>query len=211
MDKVIFNKIMKKKAIIYLHGFRSSPESDKATFLKQFCLTNNTDFLCPPLDISPKKAIAQSITIVKNVMVQEYQQIILIGSSLGGFYATYIMQNYEGSEQLLSILINPSVRPFRDLESAINSEKRWQLEALNIRPFTKNHHSEIQKLEETVGTTLRFPDNILLVAAKGDELLSWEEMSSFYKGCQQYIVDGSDHSMTDFPKHWERIKGFIGV
>ena len=86
------------------------------------------------------------------------------------------MQNYEGSEQLLSILISPSVKPFRDLESAVSSEK-IELEALNIKPFTRDHHLEIQKLEETVGTTLRFPGNILLVAAKGDELLSWEEMS----------------------------------
>ena len=202
---------MKKKAMIYLHGFRSSPESNKATFLKQWCSTDMIDFFCPPLDLSPKKAVAQSITIIRNIMGQQYQQIILVGSSLGGFYATYIMQNYEGSEQLLSILINPSVKPFRDLESAINSEKNWQLEALKIKPFTRNHHLEIQKLEEAVGTTLRFPDNILLLAAKGDELLSWEEMSSFYKGCQQYIVNGSDHSMTDFPKHWESVKGFIGV
>ena len=202
---------MKEKVIIYLHGFRSSPESKKATFLKQFCSTNNIDFLCPPLDISPEKAAAQVITTVKNVMGYQYQQIILVGSSLGGFYTTYIMQNYEGSEQLLSILINPSVKPSRDLESAINSEKKWELEVLSIEPFTRNYHLEIQKLEETVGTTLRFPDNILLVAAKGDELLSWEEMSSFYKGCQQYIVDGSDHSMTDFPKHWKSIKSFIGV
>ena len=202
---------MKEKVIIYLHGFRSSPESKKATFLKQFCSTNNIDFLCPPLDISPEKAAAQVITTVKNAMGHQYQQIILVGSSLGGFYTTYIMQNCEGSEQILSILINPSVKPFRDLESAINSEKKWELEALNIKPFTRDHHLEIQKLEKTVGTTLRFPDNILLVAAKGDELLSWEEMSSFYKGCQQYIVDGSDHSMTDFPKHWKSIKSFIGV
>ena len=202
---------MKEKVIIYLHGFRSSPESKKATFLKQFCSTNNIDFLCPPLDISPEKAAAQVITTIKNVMGYQYQQIILVGSSLGGFYTTYIMQNCEGSEQILSILINPSVKPFRDLKSAINSEKKWELEALQIKPFTKNHHLEIKHLEETAGTTLRFPDNILLVAAKGDELLSWEEMSSFYKGCQQYIVDGSDHSMTDFPKHWKSIKSFIGV
>ena len=161
--------------------------------------------------MSPKKAVVQAITIVKNIMEDQNLQIILIGSSLGGFYATYIMQNCEGSEQLLSILINPSVKPFRDLESAINLEKKWELEVINIKPFTRNYHLEIQKLEETVGTTLRFPDNILLVAAKGDELLSWEEMSSFYKGCQQYIVDGSDHSMTDFPKHWKSIKSFIGV
>ena len=69
----------------------------------------------------------------------------------------------------------------------------------------------LQKLEEKAGITMRFPDNILLVAAKGDELLNWQEMSSFYKGCQQYIIDGSDHSMTDFPKHWKSIKGFIGA
>ena len=100
---------MKEKVIIYLHGFRSSPESNKATFLKQFCSTNNIDFLCPPLDMSPEKAVAQSITIVKNIIGQRYQQIILVGSSLGGFYATYVMQNFEESEQLLSILINPAV------------------------------------------------------------------------------------------------------
>ena len=177
---------MKKKVIIYLHGFRSSPESIKATFLRQFCSTQHIDFV-PSFDVSPKKAIAQAITIVKNMMDDHNLQIILIGSSLGGFYATYVMQNCEGSQQLLSILINPSTRPFRDLESAISSEKKWELEALNIKPFTRDHHLEIQKLEETVGTTLRFPDNILLVAAKGDELLSWEEMSLFYKGCQQYM------------------------
>ena len=59
---------MKKKLIIYLHGFRSSPESIKATFLRQFCSTNDIDFLCPPLDMSPKKAVAQAITIIKNII-----------------------------------------------------------------------------------------------------------------------------------------------
>ena len=68
---------MKKKVIIYLHGFRSSPESTKATFLRQVCSTNDIDFLCPPLDISPEKAIEQAITIVKNIMDDENQQIIL--------------------------------------------------------------------------------------------------------------------------------------
>ena len=94
---------MKKKIIIYLHGFRSSPESTKAAFLRLFCSKNDIDFLCPPLDMSPKKAVVQAITIVKNIMEDQNLQIILIGSSLGGFYATYIMQNCEGSEQLLSI------------------------------------------------------------------------------------------------------------
>ncbi|GIR48984.1 MAG: hypothetical protein CM15mP58_10810 [Burkholderiaceae bacterium] len=66
--KSIFLLKNEKKVIIYLHGFRSSPESKKATFLKQFCSTNNIDFLCPPLDLSPEKAAEQAITIVKNII-----------------------------------------------------------------------------------------------------------------------------------------------
>ena len=72
---------MKKNVIIYLHGFRSSPESKKATFLKDFCLINSIDFLCPPLDLSPEKAAEQAITIVKNIIGDQNQQIILVGSS----------------------------------------------------------------------------------------------------------------------------------
>ncbi len=202
---------MKKKAIVYLHGFRSSPESNKSMFLKKFCINNGLDFLCPPLDLSPKIAILQATNIIRNLEQNQNLQITIVGSSLGGFYATWVMQNAEKSKNLLSILINPAVRPFRDLESEVNSEKNWQAEALGIKPFTKDHHLELKKLESEIGTQLRFPDNILLVAAKGDELLSWKEMSAFYEGCQQYIIEGSDHGMTDFPKHWPNIKSFIGA
>ena len=202
---------MKNKTVIYLHGFRSSTTSRKATFLKDFCVKNDIEFLCPPLDLSPVMATKQSITTVRNLAKHQNTQVIIVGSSLGGFYATWIMQTAIESKNLLSIVINPAVRPFRDLESEVNPGKEWQLEALNINPFTKNHHLELKELEIAIGTKIRFPDNILLVATKGDELLSWKEMSSFFKGCQQYIIEGSDHSVTDFSKHWPNIKSFIGV
>ena len=202
---------MKRNTLIYLHGFRSSPESRKATFLRQYCFGSQTGFLCPPLDMSPKRAIEQSLTVIKNMERDKESQIILIGSSLGGFYVTWLMQNLDTSHNYLAIVINPAINPFRDLKSEITSAKQWQLEAQNIKPFTTDHHHELEKLEKQVGTKIKFPDNILLVAAKGDELLSWEDMSEFYKGCQQYIVDGSDHGMSDFEKHWSNIKTFIEV
>ena len=64
---------MKEKVIIYLHGFRSSPDSIKATFLRHFCSTNDIDFLCPPLDMSPKKAVEQAITTLKNLIDDQNQ------------------------------------------------------------------------------------------------------------------------------------------
>ena len=199
------------KTLLYLHGFRSSPESKKASFLRDFCQKKNIDFICPPLDLSPKTAISQVNKVVQTFGTKERGPFVVIGSSLGGFYATWLMQTWSGADTCIAIVINPAVRPVRDLQSQVVELKPWQVAVSANKPFSTKYHDELAEIENELAKNIKYPDNILLVAAKGDEVLNWEEMVQFYKNCQHYIVEGSDHGMSDFATHWKNIKPFIGL
>ena len=201
-------KMEKDFCFIYFHGFKSSPESTKAVFIKNFAETQGVDYYCPPLDISPEIAIEQVKTIISNISKTNLKPV-LIGSSLGGFYATWAMQNHQNSNNCIGIMLNPSTNPSKDLQNEIENVKEWEEKTLGKIFFKQSHLKYLKKLESEIIGEIKYKENILLVAAKGDEVLDWKEMVNFFYGCEHYLIDGSNHSISNFPVHWSFITKFI--
>ena len=193
---------------VYLHGFKSSPESTKAVFIKNYAETKGIDFYCPPLDISPEIAIQQVNTVISNISKLNIKPV-LIGSSLGGFYATWAMQNHPNSSNCLGIMLNPSTNPSKHLKNEVENVKDWQEKTLGKTFFKQSHLTALEKLESEITTEFKNRGNILLVASKGDEVLDWREMVEFFQDCEHYLIEGSDHSISNFPVHWPFITKFI--
>ncbi|MBY0236005.1 MAG: esterase [Burkholderiaceae bacterium] len=176
--------------LLYLHGFRSSPRSAKAMRMAQWVAQHRPDlhFACPQLPPSPAESMA---------LMQELTQgwplhsSALMGSSLGGFYATAMAQQ-PGWEAVPTVLLNPAVDPARDLAGHIGVQTCWQdpQQRFFVRP---EFMGELQALD---GGELRAPARFLAVIAKGDEVLDWREMQARYAHCRIHLLPGSDHGLT---------------
>ncbi|NBT74078.1 MAG: hypothetical protein EBT14_07845, partial [Betaproteobacteria bacterium] len=129
--------------------------------------------------------------------------IRLIGSSLGGFYASWLMERHPKREAFKAVLINPACAPARDLADQVGPLKSWHSE--EILQFQADYIDDLRSME----VPLTQPERYMLVAAKGDELLDWNEMVARYPGALHHVVEGSDHSLSDFPDHWPVMREFL--
>ncbi|GIZ50994.1 YqiA/YcfP family alpha/beta fold hydrolase [Noviherbaspirillum aridicola] len=187
--------------ILYLHGFRSSPQSFKARMLadRMRTLGREKEYACPQLPASPAQAVALADDIARRMGPA---QLTLVGSSLGGYYATWL------AEQLgcRAVLLNPAVKPPRDLEryvgvtTAYHSDERFE--------FKREYIDELRAL--AVARITR-PERYFLVAATGDEVLDWREMQAHYPGARHCIIEGSDHGISDFAHYVDRVLAFAGI
>jgi len=188
--------------LLYLHGFRSSPRSAKAQRMARWVAEHRPDLVLssPQLPPSPREAMAQVTALVRD---WPRETMAIMGSSLGGFYATYLAQ-LTGAR---TALINPAVDPARDLTQYIGEQTCWQNpeERFFFRP---EFVGELQAL--TVGP-LTHPDRLMAVIAKGDEVLDWEEMSGRYPGSTIRLLEGGDHALSDFDDHLGAITDFLGL
>ncbi|MCE2914535.1 MAG: YqiA/YcfP family alpha/beta fold hydrolase [Rubrivivax sp.] len=185
-----------------MHGFRSSPLSFKAQRLAAWCRENRPDlhWACPQLPPSPREAIALCEGLLAEAPIDTWA---VLGSSLGGFYATVLHQRHG----LPAVLINPAVAPARDLAAHIGEQQTWH------RPedrffFRPEYVAELQSMTQP---GLRDPARVLAVLATGDEVLSFAEMAERYAGARQHVVHGSDHALSDFEQHLPVVLDFIGL
>ena len=193
---------MKPISVLYLHGFRSSPQSSKAVMIRGDLAQSGIGAVCPALDIAPELAMAQINAAIDECLAQGHQ-VRLIGSSLGGFFASAIMERHPSRHEFRAALLNPAPWPARDLAPYVGELPAWHTnEILNFR---QEYIDDLKALE--VGITQ--PKRYLLVAAKGDELLDWKEMVARYPKADHYIIEGSDHGLSDFDQHWPTIKKFL--
>jgi predicted esterase YcpF (UPF0227 family) len=188
--------------LVYLHGFRSSPRSSKAVMtgeaVKASVTVGNTiDWYCPQLLASPKKSMEM---VTKYVDQSKADRIVVIGSSLGGFYTNYLAEKY-GCK---GVALNPAVRAARDLAPHVGMMTSYDSEEpFDFRP------EYIDELKALQVERISNPDRYFLIAAKGDKLLDWQEMSEFYQGANQLILEGSDHGIADYADHLPRVLEFI--
>ena len=125
----------------------------------------------------------------------------VLGSSLGGFYATCVAESFSCP----AVLLNPAVDPARDLAPYVGEHTAYHDPAvrLQFRP------AYIDELRQLMPPALTRPERYLVVIAKGDELLNWHEMAGRYAGCQQRLIEGSDHGLSDFGIHLPDILHFL--
>jgi len=187
--------------IVYLHGFRSSPQSFKARLLaKRMLAFGQADrFLCPQLPASPKAAIEMLLKVLASMPAAD---ISLVGSSLGGFYATWL------AEQIgcRAALLNPAVAPPRDLEKYVGVSTVYH--SNEVFEFKREYIDELKKY--TV-PQITLPERYFLLAATGDEVLDWREMVGHYPHARQYVIQGSDHGLSDFAEYVDEVLAFCGA
>ncbi len=176
---------------LYLHGFRSSPESFKARLLAQTVAAQRPadDWTCPALPPSPAAAIHLAQAAIATTSPQD---LVIVGSSLGGYYATWLAE-HTGAR---AAVINPVV----DAAGALAAHVGPQFMYHDGSPFEFQPHY-LQELEHLRVRAITQPHRYLLLAATGDELLDWRDMRDHYAGARQIIIEGSDHGLSDFA-HW---------
>jgi predicted esterase YcpF (UPF0227 family) len=186
------------RALLYLHGFRSSPSSFKAQRLRELMERRGQPerFLCPQLPPSPKEAFMLLRELVDG---KGPDDISVIGSSLGGFYATALAE----ATGCRAVLINPAVWPARDLAKYIGEQQSWHSDERFF--FRPEYIGELQAL--TVDRITQ-PQRYLLLAATGDEVLDWREMTERYAGANQRVIEGSDHGLSDFDDYLDEVVRF---
>jgi predicted esterase YcpF (UPF0227 family) len=191
--------------IVYLHGFRSSPYSAKAQLLaqrmRQLGLADR--YYCPQLPASPEAAVALVLDWVRRECGERAPETLsIIGSSLGGFYATWLAQRLD----CRAVLLNPAVQPPRDLQQYVGVSTQYHSD--EPFEFKAAYVAELQAL--TVPAVTR-PERYFLIAATGDEVLDWREMAAHYPGARQRIIEGSDHGISEFDRYADEVLAFCGV
>lgn len=187
--------------ILYLHGFRSSPQSFKAKLMAQRmqALRRADEYLCPQLPASPREAIALATELMRQVPADD---ITLVGSSLGGFYATWLAEQHG----CRAVLLNPAVKPPRDLEKYVGVTTMYHS---NERFEFKQEY--IDELKALAVERITRPQRYFLIAATGDEVLDWREMTAHYPGAKQIVIEGGDHGLSDFSRYLDEVLAFCGI
>ena len=188
--------------LLYLHGFRSSPQSAKARITAEWMQQHRPDveWWCPQLPPSPREAIQR---LLDRVAAWPAATAGVIGSSLGGFYATALAER----TGCRAVLLNPAVDPARDLAKYIGETTAWHGDG---RFFFKSEF--IAELRQIAPASLSKLQRYFAVIAKGDEVLSWVEMSERYAGCRVELLEGGDHALSDYEAaHLPEVTGFLGL
>lgn len=184
--------------IIYIHGFNSSSRSGKARELQDWMATRGLAeaYVCPDLPHRPAEAVAR----LEALIAASRGAPKLVGSSLGGFYATCLAERYG----LKAVLVNPCVACHEKLAGEVGRpQKNWHDGSEYL--FTAAHLDELATLHVP---RLEHPERFLLLVEKGDEVLDWREAARYYQGARQVVLEGGDHGFTRFAEYIPEILAF---
>jgi predicted esterase YcpF (UPF0227 family) len=178
--------------LLYLHGFRSSPQSFKAQRLAAWLAQQRPDvhWWCPQLPPSPAAAWA---LIEQGTAAWPLATAVVAGSSLGGFYATVVAERLG----IRALVMNPAVNPARDLAQYIGEQTQFHAPDQHFF-FRPEFIAELLALTPPAITR---PERYAALIAQGDELLDWREMVARYPGAALKLLDGGDHALSDFDDH----------
>lgn len=189
--------------LLYLHGFTSAPQSHKAQTLKARLIERGRGdaFVCPQLPPSPRAAIA----LAEGLIAAASGPVTLVGSSLGGYYATWLAERHPDTVAG-AVLVNPAVVAHLSLHQYIGPQKNlYTGEAFD---FTEAHIAELRALEVPA---LARPQRYWLLVEQGDELLDWRQAAAKYAGARQTVLAGGDHSFSRWDDYLDGIIEFAGL
>lgn len=173
---------------LYLHGFNSGPGSLKVSETRDFLATHGLAQNLHAPQLSPYPAIA--LQQAQDELARLPADTVLIGSSLGGFYATWLAH----SAKRRAILINPSVYPFRRADV---------LGVPQVHPYTGEHYclgeQDFAALRSHFVATPPL-ERLWLLLGSADETLDWKQAALHYAGCRQTVFNGDDHRLARWPE-----------
>lgn len=162
-------------------------------------LGHAVEFVCPALPASPREAMALIMDLTAKWNPSE---TVVIGSSLGGFYAARLAE----TRGCRAVLLNPAAYPARDLAGHIGRHKSWHGdEEFFFRP------EYVHELNAIDFGRLSNPSRYFLLAAKGDEVINYREMLVRYPATQLRLLDGGDHALSDFEAYLPEVMSFAGL
>ena len=186
--------------LLYLHGFRSSPQSFKAQRLHAWLQQHRPDvrWWCPQLPPSPRAAID---LVCEGTAGWPAATSAVLGSSLGGFYATVVAE----ATGWPAVVMNPAVHPARDLAAYVGEVAAFHAPEQHFE-FRAAYLDELRAMNPPAITR---PERYFGIIAKGDELLNWREMLARYPGANIRLLDGSDHALSDYDDHQPHLLRFL--
>ncbi len=188
--------------LLYLHGFRSSPRSTKASLVQQRVAQQHpgVTLWCPQLPPSPREAMDR---VMQGIANWPRRRMAVIGSSLGGFYASWVAEQ----TGCRAAVLNPAVFAARDLATQVGVHPSWH-EPQESFEFKAAYVDELRALAVPAITN---PGRYYALIAKGDEVLDWREMSAHYRGAHMRLLEGSNHAITEFADHLDEVLAFLDL
>ena len=186
-------------SILYIHGFNSAPEYKKASQLTSVMqqMGLGEQLRVPALHHHPRQAIAQL-----EAAIGELGSPLLVGSSLGGYYATWLAERHG----LKALLVNPAVSPHRMFDGYLGTQtnlysgETWELT-----------HDHVNALAELEVPAPRDPQRIQVWLQTADETLDYRYAETYYAACALRIQAGGDHSYQGFARQLPALLSFAGV
>jgi uncharacterized protein len=186
--------------LLYLHGFRSSPQSTKACLLHNWLSAHypGVTWLAPQLPTSPQDAMA----LINTLTAQwPHDSSAVVGSSLGGFYASFVARQRGWP----SVVINPAVAAHTHGARLVGEHPLWHDPSQTMH-FLPSHVDELRALALARADV---PSNTMAIVAKGDEVLDWRDMAAHYQHAQLHLLAQGDHGLSDFEPWLEPIADFL--
>jgi predicted esterase YcpF (UPF0227 family) len=193
---------MKTRKLLYLHGFNSSPLSLKAHLISEYMRDKHClqQLLCPQIPAVPGEARQFLEQLVEQTLLQHH--LSFVGSSLGGYYATYLAEKYSGS----AVLINPSVKPFETLAAYLGENKFYYND--KVWDFNESHIAQLKAMNVE---HITHADRYLVLLQTGDETLDYREAEAKYKNSHCIIEQGGDHGFVGLERYIPQIMAFCQI
>lgn len=184
--------------LIYLHGFRSAPQSTKAQQLRTRMMATGLDdrFWCEQLPVGAFEAIA----LIERALVR-FPDATLVGSSLGGYYATHLAEKHG----LRAVLINPAVVASISLADYVGPQTN--LYTGESFEFTLDHIVQLRQLDVV---KITHPERYWVLLETGDEVLDYRHAATKYVSARQSIFEGGNHSFTHWDEFLDPVLEFAG-
>jgi predicted esterase YcpF (UPF0227 family) len=188
------------KTIAYLHGFVSSPQSKKAVMLGDYLrnVATGIGYGVPQLHHRPARAIEEAQAAIAGIPAAD---LTLVGSSLGGFYATVIAERVG----CRAALLNPAVRPHTHFERHLGPQRNLYTGEEFV--LTREHVDELAAMQPAAITR---PERYWLFVETGDAVLDYRDAVDFYRGALHTVVRGGDHTLASFPEHVPELVAWAG-
>ena len=195
--------------LLYLHGFRSSPQSMKAQKMAARMHTQHPGvaWWCPQLPPSPREAMER---VSQGIEAWPRATMAVVGSSLGGFYARWVALQ----TGCRSALLNPAPFPARDLAKYIGEQSAWHdpAERFFFEPgFVAELEAQQDDIARLSARAPATPEQQFAIVTQGDEVLDWREMVAFCAGGTTRLLEGGDHAISDFDAHIDDLFRFLGL